>query len=280
MVTEPSIDEELVPKSEDVNGNQEILMDQVDGEAFVTPKEALKRKEFYMLWVTRFCAVLITQSVSGFYKAFGQSFIADDHFLSFVGAVSSVFNCTGRLFYGILMDRTSYRTAMGVEMVLLTALVATLSTTSLLGKVGFTVWIWAIYATFPGTYSTQPAVTTQTFGHKYGGTIYGFLFTSDIINNLLVGVLSRWLLSVGGWTGFFVTLSAFGAVALGVTALFPGNPSPGHKAVPSSDPENPSLIRPDSSKSQKESPQYENCKSEKTSLSETATDFNDNKGQS
>ena len=89
----------------------------------MTPKEALKRKEFYMLWVTRsqnppfinlstkmcllsrFCAVLITQSVSGFYKAFGQSFIADDHFLSFVGAVSSVFNCTGRLFYGILMDR-------------------------------------------------------------------------------------------------------------------------------------------------------------------------------
>ena len=59
----------------------------------------------YNLSSLRFCAVLITQSVSGFYKAFGQSFIADDHFLSFVGAVSSVFNCTGRLFYGILMDR-------------------------------------------------------------------------------------------------------------------------------------------------------------------------------
>ena len=25
----------------------------MDGEAYVTPKEALKRKEFYMLWVTR-----------------------------------------------------------------------------------------------------------------------------------------------------------------------------------------------------------------------------------
>ena len=57
----------------------------------------------------RFCAVLITQSVSGFYKAFGQTFIQDDHFLSFVGAVSSVFNCSGRLFYGVLMDKTSYR---------------------------------------------------------------------------------------------------------------------------------------------------------------------------
>ena len=29
MVTEPSVDEELVPKNEDDNGNQEILMDQV-----------------------------------------------------------------------------------------------------------------------------------------------------------------------------------------------------------------------------------------------------------
>ena len=89
----------------------------------MTPREALRRKEFYMLWVTRysrlerridtgflrFCAVLITQSVSGFYKAFGQTFIDDDHFLSFVGAVSSVFNCSGRLFYGVLMDKSNYR---------------------------------------------------------------------------------------------------------------------------------------------------------------------------
>merc|ERR1719447_619638 len=223
MVTEPSIDEELVPKSEDVNGNQEILMDQVDGEAFLTPTEALRKKEFYLLWLTRFSVVLITQSVSGFYKAFGQSFINDDLFLSFVGAVSSVFNCSGRLFYGVLMDKTSYRSSMMLETVFLTILTSTLPLTAILGKAFFPLWIWLIYFTFPGTYATQPAVTTQTFGHKYGGTIYGFLFTSDIINNLLVGVLSRWLLSVGGWAGFFLSLSAFGAVALVVTASFPAN---------------------------------------------------------
>ena len=49
-------------------------------------------------------------------------------------------------------------------------------------------------SSFPGTFSTQPAVTTQTFGHKYGGFIYAFLFSSDIINNLLVATMSR----VGG----------------------------------------------------------------------------------
>merc|ERR1719507_376187 len=189
-MTEPvTAKREPVSKVEDKEDNTSVKEIMADEEEFVTPKEALMRREFYLLWVSRFCANMITLSVAGFYKAFGQSFIADDHFLSLVGAVSSVFNCTGRLFYGILMDRTSYRTAMGVEMVLLTILVSTLSTTSLLGKVGFTIWIWTIYATFPGTYSTQPAVTTQTFGHKYGGFIYAFLFSSDIINNLLVATL-------------------------------------------------------------------------------------------
>ena len=167
MVTEPEINSELVPQTEDMEDerNKEILMDQTDGENYVTPREALKRKELYMLWLTRFCVVMITQSVSGFYKAFGQSFIADDHFLSFVGAVSSIFNCSGRLFYGILMDKTNYKTAMTVETVCLTLLVASLPATTYGGKIAFTISIWAIYSTFPGTYSTQPAVTTQTFGH-------------------------------------------------------------------------------------------------------------------
>ena len=100
LVTEPTHDPELLPAVEDDAADEEkkekILMDQDDGESYVTPREAFKRRELYLLWLTRFSVVLITQSVSGFYKAFGQTFIQDDHFLSFVGAVSSVFNCSGR----------------------------------------------------------------------------------------------------------------------------------------------------------------------------------------
>jgi len=230
LVTEPQTDPELLPKSEmetlEAEKNDKILMDQVhdEGEVFLTPTEALRKKEFYLLWLTRFSVVLITQSVSGFYKAFGQSFINDDHFLSFVGAVSSVFNCSGRLFYGVLMDKTSYRSSMMLETVFLTILTSTLPLTAILGKAFFPLWIWLIYFTFPGTYATQPAVTTQTFGHKYGGTIYGFLFTSDIINNLLVGVLSKAVLDAGGWVGFFLVLACFSVFAFGITFVFPSSP--------------------------------------------------------
>ncbi len=65
-----------------------------------------------------------------------------------------------------MLFRTTYRTAMTLETVLLASLISTLTFTSSLGKAAFAVWIWAIYFTFPGTYSTQPAVTTQTFGHR------------------------------------------------------------------------------------------------------------------
>ena len=125
------------------------------------------------------------------------------------------------------MDKTCYKVAMTLETVCLTLLVSILPATSLCGKVAFAAAVWTIYFTFPGTYSTQPAVTTQTFGHKYGGTIYGFLFTSDIINNLLVGTLCRTLLSHWGWLGFFWVLAVFGLFALLITSTFPVNPGPG-----------------------------------------------------
>ena len=73
--------------------------------------------------------------------------------------------CLGRLFYGVVMDRTSYRVSMVLETLVLSSLVASLPLTQRyspsLGWAGFAVWVWAIYFTFPGTYSTQPAVTTQ-----------------------------------------------------------------------------------------------------------------------
>ncbi len=39
--------------------------------------------------------------------------------------------------------------------------------TAMSTKIVYALWVWCIYFTFPGTYSMQPAITTQTFGHKY-----------------------------------------------------------------------------------------------------------------
>jgi len=236
---------------------------------YVTPCEAFRRKELYLLWVTRLSVVMVTQVISAFYKAFGQTFIKDDQFLSIVGSVTSIFNCTARVFYGLIMDRFAYKVAMLLEASLLILLMSTFYLTSLIGvsdcvepdvihnltsplaaaafagnsslsesescfqetslttKIVYALWVWAIYFTFPGTFSTQPAVTTQTFGHKYGGFIYAFLFSSDIINNLLVATMSKAIKEAIGWLGMFLVVSSFGLIALVATIFYPYNPRPG-----------------------------------------------------
>ena len=90
----------------------------------LTWKQALCRREFYLLWVTRLSVVLITQVVAAMYKAFGQTFIFDDQFLALVGSAASVFNCSGRLVYGLIMDKSSYRIGMSIEAVILSLLVS------------------------------------------------------------------------------------------------------------------------------------------------------------
>lgn len=115
---------------------------------------------------------------------------------------------------------------MTIETVLLLILCSTLSLTVFGGKIMFALWVWFIFFTFPGTYSTQPAITTQTFGHKYGGTIYGFLFTSDIVNNFLISYFVKPITSTFGWQGLFLTMAASAAFGLVVTCFFPWRPYP------------------------------------------------------
>ena len=110
-------------KAEEVAANQE----------YVTPCEALQRKELFLLWITRLSVVLMSNGISAFYKAFGQTFIRDDKFLSLVGSINSVFNCTGRVFYGFIMDKTAYKVSMTIEATLLITLMSTFYFTSLIG---------------------------------------------------------------------------------------------------------------------------------------------------
>ena len=86
-----------------------------------------------MLWVTRLSVVMLSNVISAYYKAFGQTFIKDDRFLSVVGAITSVFNCSGRLVYGMIMDRFAYKVSMTIEACLLIILMSTFYLTSLIG---------------------------------------------------------------------------------------------------------------------------------------------------
>lgn len=62
--------------------------------------------------------------------------------------------------------------------------------------------------------------------YRYGGTIYAFLFSSDIVNNLMVATFSKTIKEEFGYLGLFLIISAWGIVSLLATLLYPKNPSP------------------------------------------------------
>lgn len=127
---------------------------------------------------------LSTQSVqfiNTMYKAYGQRFISDDLFLATVGSVASIFNATGRLFWGHLVDRTSFRLCINLICGLTSFLMLTFELSLYYqSRTLFFIWVTLIFFTFSGNFVVFPTATAQVFGRTDGGTIYGFLFTAPV----------------------------------------------------------------------------------------------------
>merc|ERR1712038_2161119 len=76
------------------------------------PRAVVRTREFWTLWFTFFLNTQAITYINSMYKAYGQTFINDDHLLSLVGAIAAIFNATGRIFWGHLCDKFGYKACM------------------------------------------------------------------------------------------------------------------------------------------------------------------------
>ncbi len=80
-------------------------------------RQALNTRYFYILWIT---FGLSTQSAyfnGSMIKAFGQSFIFDDHYLALILSLSFIFNGIGGIFWGKLLDFLRFRVRFFLEII-------------------------------------------------------------------------------------------------------------------------------------------------------------------
>ncbi|CAG2100853.1 unnamed protein product [Medioppia subpectinata] len=187
----------------------------------LSPKEAIHTNEFLQMW---FMFALSTQSVqfiNTMYKAFGQEFIKDDHFLAFVGSIASVFNAGGRIIWGQLLDKTSFKTTFISVCALLSALILTfIITQSFQSKLLYFIWVSAIFFTFSGIFVIFPTATAQVFGKTNAGTIYGLLFTAPALSSLVGALLFQIIQNELGWFGSFFMVAVF--TILGIASIGKG----------------------------------------------------------
>ncbi|XP_060560281.1 uncharacterized protein LOC132720223 [Ruditapes philippinarum] len=185
-------------------------------------KFALRCRSFYVVWLTIMLMNGGMQFINGLYKAYGQTFIADDHFLALTGSLAAIFNCIGRPIWGAVMDRTGFRVAVRCVSGGFVIMLATLILTEHLPKYLFLVWICALYFFFCGIWSIMPATLAKLLGPQHMAINYGIIYTGLSVVSILGSLFGTSLKAMIGWHGLFSMAAGLGALVFLVTFLFNG----------------------------------------------------------
>ncbi|XP_076371144.1 apicoplast pyruvate carrier 1-like [Tachypleus tridentatus] len=187
----------------------------------ISPKEALKMKEFYLLSIVCICSFYPFMVLNVLYKTYGQTFIQDDTFLSTIGSIAGVVHALSRVIVGLIQDKLSYKLTILLLLGLKTVLMFTLVVTPYGGKVMYMIWICGLFTTFPLAFVCIPAAVAEVFGSKYTAEIFGMiLFTSTASFFLWPLVLHRITLSLG-WFATFCMTASVSFTGILVAILFP-----------------------------------------------------------
>ncbi|XP_071530432.1 apicoplast pyruvate carrier 1-like [Panulirus ornatus] len=182
------------------------------------PVEVIFKKTFVVIWLMYLFTTIAVGYINAMYKSFGQTFITDDHFLAVIGSLAAIFNAGGRIAWGYLMDKTSFRVAMRILATLLALLFAIMPLAKYMGKLIFTLLLWLIFFTFSGIFVLMPTVTEKAFGAQHYSANYGLLFTSQTISGPLMAAVNQLMLNAVGYSGCFLTIS--GIISFSVILTF------------------------------------------------------------
>lgn len=170
----------------------------------MTLREALKNKTFYMILVMMTLAMVGPRTVVTNYKIFGQTFITSDLYLSQVGSISNVFNALGRLFWGLMVNKYSFKTCFIAILTFVIAFVSTFYITKLmLIKELYLLGICGLFFSQCGIFVCMPTVLVKTFGPKNFTAIYGFMLLSSALSSVTLAIIGSFKDDFG-WFGLFI----------------------------------------------------------------------------
>uniref|UniRef100_A0A914GSG3 Major facilitator superfamily (MFS) profile domain-containing protein n=1 Tax=Globodera rostochiensis TaxID=31243 RepID=A0A914GSG3_GLORO len=155
---------------------------------------------FFFIFVTLMLNDIWVQTISGFYKAYGQTFIHDDFFLATINAFAAVFNTISRISWGAIADKFSYQLSMSIACTFGAVLMWTLGLVKLSGSPTlYFVWICAMFCCVGATFSLVPYAAHRCFGSDNFGFSYGCLQMAMFAAGIFNALGSQFLLSIIGF---------------------------------------------------------------------------------
>ncbi|VDN16575.1 unnamed protein product [Dibothriocephalus latus] len=186
-----------------------------------TITQALRSAGFYIIFSIIFLDVIAVTIQSATFKVFGKDCHLDDWFLTTIATLSSAFNCIGRITWGFIIDKFSFKVPLNwmlVQWALLMATFPIIGEASYI-KVLYAIWVFGLFFTMAGHFVLMPAACTSCFGPKNMATIYGLLYLATAPSSLLLSAIISQFNIEGEWDTVYWSCAA--VLSLGfVLSLF------------------------------------------------------------
>ncbi|VDO04932.1 unnamed protein product [Rodentolepis nana] len=159
-----------------------------------TITEAMKSIDFYIICVMIFLDTVPITLQTSTYKVFGITLGIDDKFLSTVATCTSIFNCSGRVIWGLLSDHLSFKIPCGWFLLQWGILFGTLPAIGMLPmnalKPLYTIWVFLLFFSMAGHFVLMPAACSRIFGPKNSATTYGLLYFTTCPSALILAAIT------------------------------------------------------------------------------------------
>jgi len=165
----------------------------------------------WLLIATAICTGVPGFYVAATYKNFGETAIADDHFITVIGCFGCLCSGVSRMLWGLAADKigtfeTLELTAYSSPIVMIVYVLTAES------KLAFGITVCLLFGLWGASYCLIPAIAAFLFGDKHLGTNYGFIF-------FVFGVMCTVIIDSAGFTGYdfaklnyvFIVIGCIGA---------------------------------------------------------------------
>mmetsp|Transcript_34411 Transcript_34411/g.32803 ORF Transcript_34411/g.32803 Transcript_34411/m.32803 type:complete len:477 (-) Transcript_34411:145-1575(-) len=182
--------------------------------------DALKTKQFYLMWAMIVAAASAGLNVAAMYKQFAavSPALKGDSYQASVGAIGALFNAMGRLFWGVTSDKIGFKNSF-VILTLAQACVQFIYPYSASSKPLFLATNCASFFCLAGVFAMMPPAIQRMFGNKNGAMIYGLIYSAFGTASLATIILGKKLIASFGWDGVFKVLTCVSLIATMLTSI-------------------------------------------------------------
>nr|VZH92706.1 unnamed protein product [Spirometra erinaceieuropaei] len=141
---------------------------------------------------------------------YGAESNLDDHYLSIIATLSSAFNALGRVLWGIIVDKFSFKCPLGFLTVLWALFFATfpaIGSSSVL-KYIYPIWVFALFFLLAGHFVILPGACGRIFGPGNMATLYGLIFFATAPSSLLLSAIISQFTIDGQWIAVYLSAAA------------------------------------------------------------------------